>query len=187
MYSIWGAGHYDALVAGNFADDPQRDPVAFLIASSAGVHITDPLTGRTRAVHRIGHAQWGKVCKVRDDLPGQQVLAGTRWNNFGIMTLFSGRGDRLWTVQPDYVTQGSMPVQWLPHGPQHIWVNTSAEGQGLYDGHGRLVIPFDSIRKLRRDRIYWDLRMHVLRRSPGDTDLLGVALDGRLLIFGPQA
>ena len=187
MYSIWGAGHYDALVAGNFADDPQADPVAFLIASSAGVYITDPLTGRTRAVHRIGHAQWGKVCKVRDDLPGQQVLAGTRWNNFGIMTLFSGRGDRLWTVQPDYVTQGSMPVQWLPHGPQHIWVNTSAEGQGLYDGHGRLVIPFDSIRKLRRDRIYWDLRMHVLRRSPGDTDLLGVALDGRLLIFGPQA
>jgi len=187
MYRIWGAGHYDSLVVGSFANDPECDPVAFIVASSAGVYVTDPLTGHTRAVHRIGHAQWGTSCKVRDDLPGQQVLVGTRWNNFGIITLFSGRGDRLWTIQPDYIGEGTLPVQWLPEGPQHIWVNTSYAGQGLYDGSGALVHPLQRIRDLwGGERLVWDVKNYALRVSPDGPDLLGVGIGRRVVLFGPN-
>ncbi len=186
MARIWGAGHYDAVVAGNLADDPERDPVLFLVAGSAGVYVVNPFNGRTRAVHCVGHAQWGKPCKVRDDMPGRQVMVGTRWNNFGILTLFSGIGDRLWSIQPDYVIEGTMPVQWDPQGPQHIWVNTSRDGQGLYDGEGRLVLPLDSIRQLWAEGVlFWDVATHVVSRSPDSPDLLGVQVGRRLMLFGP--
>ncbi len=187
MPRIWGAGHYDAVVAGNFADDPERDPVVFLVAGSAGVYVMNPFNGRTRAVHPVGHAQWGKACKVRDDIPGQQVMVGTRWNNFGILTLFSGVGDRLWSIQPDYVIEGTMPIQWTREGPQHIWVNTSRDGQGLYDGEGRLVLPLNSIRQLWAEGLlFWDVATHVVSRSPDEADLLGVQVGRRLMLFGAE-
>jgi len=183
---IANARHYDAVLVGNFAEDAEDDPIALLIGGSAGVYVVDALTGRTRAAHRIGHAQWGMVCKVRDDLPGKQLMAGTRWGNFGILTLLSGRGERLWTIQPDYVLQGSCPVQWVEGGPQHIWLNTSPEGQGLYDGHGRLVKPLDTMRRLWGDRTRMDIQCQALRREPNACDLLGVKVGGRIRLFAPE-
>jgi len=176
-----GAHHYDAALAGRFADDPEVDPIAFLLAGSAGVYVVDARTGATRSVHRVGHAQWGTVCKVRDDLPGRQVLVGTRWGNYGILSLFSGRGERLWAIQPDYILQGSAAVQWPSGGPQHIWINTSLDAFGLYDGNGRLV------QRLERLRALWDRRAkwQVFRPSPDAGDLLGALKDGRWLLFRP--
>ena len=183
---IRGAGHYDAVVAGFLGDDPEHDPVAALMAGSAGVYIINPLTGRTRAVHRIGHAQWGLRCRMRDDLPGEQILAGTRWGNMGIVTLLSGRGERLWSIQPDYYLQGSQPVQWTAEGPQHFWLCTSTHGQGLYDGCGRLVKPLDAIRALRGDGPPTDIGSTVLRKSPDGQDLLAVTIERRVHLFGPK-
>ena len=184
MGAIVGAGHYDAALIGRFADDPELDPVAFLIGGTAGVYVVDGLTGRTRAAHRIGHAQWGLPCSVRGDLPGKQAMIGTRWENYGILTLFSGRGERLWTIQPDYVLQGTCPVQWVPGGPEHIWVNTSLRGMGLYDGHGRLAKPLDKIRALygcgtNKPTIE-------LRRAPEGPSLLGLRVGDDLRLFGPK-
>jgi hypothetical protein len=184
MRRVTGAGHYDAALVGRFADDMETDPVLFLMGGSAGVYVVDALTGRTRAFHRVGHAQWGMVCRVRDDVPGLQVMAGTRWENYGILTLFSGRGERLWSFQPDYLLQGTCPVQWTRQGAQHIWVNTSARGMGLYDGEGRLVKPLESLRGLYAGR--HKLPAQALRRDPAGPDLLGLNVDGRLHLFGPR-
>ena len=183
---IRGAIHYDAVWPGNFADDPELDPVAFVIAGSAGVYLMDPHTGRTLANHRIGHAQWAMDCKVRDDIPGRQVMAGTRWGNYGIFTLFSGRGERLWTIQPDYLLEGTCPVRWLADGPELIWVNTSVEGQGLYDGHGRRVKTLDRIRALWRGDPCAGLRGTSLRREPDGCDLLAVKAGETIHLFGPR-
>lgn len=183
---IAGAGHYDAVCVGFFAADEERDPVAFLMAGSAGVYVTDPLSGVTRAVHRTGHAQWGLPCTVRADLPGCQVLHGTRWGNMGIMTLFSGRGERLWTVQPDYIVQGSRPVQWTPDGPQLIWHNTSRGAQGLYDGRAQLVKTLERVRRLWGDRTPMDVNSRVLRPRPAGPDLLAVELDRRIHLFSAR-
>jgi hypothetical protein len=84
MMAIDGGEHYDAVAVGRFADDRTIDPVAFLLAGSAGVYVVDALTVRTRAIRRIGHAQGRHIGKLRADLPGQQLLAVTRWGHYGI-------------------------------------------------------------------------------------------------------
>ena len=112
MATIPGAGHYDSVAIGDFAGEAEVDPVAFLIAGSAGVYVVDADTGRTRMAHRIGHAQSHVRCgALRSDLAGTQIAAFCRWGNFGITTLFSGNGGRLWTIQPDNIP-GVLPIQW---------------------------------------------------------------------------
>lgn len=182
FFETFGGQHYDATLIGRFAGDAERDPVAFLIGGSAGVYVVDGLTGRTRSHHLVGHAQWGLPCRVRDDLPGQQVMVGTRWGNYGILTLFSGRGDRLWSIQPDYMLQGTGPVQWIPDGPQHIWCCRSLMAMGLYDGYGRLVKPLAKLRKLYGKGT--KKPTHVLRRTPAGPDLLGLQIGDTLHLFG---
>jgi len=79
---ILGAEHYDAVLVGDFSNDSESDPLALFMGGSAGVYVVDALTGKTRAIHRTGHAQWVRACKVREDLPGEQLLVGMRWGNF---------------------------------------------------------------------------------------------------------
>jgi hypothetical protein len=181
FFHTYGGQHYDAALIGRFADDPELDPCAFLAGGSGGVYVVDGLTGRTRAHHWVGHAQWTLPCRVRDDLPGQQVMVGTRWGNFGILTLFSGRGDRLWSIQPDYMLQGTLPVQWTPEGPQHIWCCRSLRAMGLYDGFGRLVKPLDRLRRLYGQGT--KKPTHALRRTPAGPDLLGLQTGDMLHLF----
>lgn len=182
FFTTMGGQHYDAALIGRYADDPELDPCAFLIGGSAGVYVVDALTGRTRAHYAIGHAQWALPCKVRDDIPGTQVMVGTRWDNYGILTLFSGRGERLWSIQPDYLLQGTCPVQWTPSGPQHIWFNQSLQAMGLYDGFGRCVKPLDKIRKLYR--FGTKKPVQVLRRTPESPDWIGLQIADTLHVFG---
>jgi hypothetical protein len=185
MDEIRGAGHYDAVAVGHFSEDPARDPIAFLVAGSAGVYVTDPLTGRTRSVHRVGHAQGQQVCNLRADMPGEQVLVHTRWANFGILTLFSGIGDRLWSLQPAYIPT-ARPVQWLPDGPQHLWACATRESLALYDGHGRLVRGLPSVSEAWGDRPATDVLATVIRRSPGGRDHLALTIEDRVLLFTPD-
>lgn len=174
--------HYDAIQVGNYTDDQAKNPVVFMAGGSAGLYVVDAKTGKTTAIHHTGHTQWVLECKMRDDLPGKQVLSGTRWGNFGIISLFSGHGERLWTIQPDFIGEGSKPVQWLPDGPQHLWHNTSPEAMGLYDGYGKLVQPLEAIRELITGK--YQCQTQVLKRKPDGTDLLGVQVDQTLHLFG---
>ena len=185
MHRIHQAHHYDAVAIGDFASDRALDPVAFLLGSSAGVYVVDGLTGRTRGCHRVGHAQGCYVGKMRSDLPGQQVLVACRWGNYGILTLFSGQGDRLWSIQPDYIGQGSCPVWWGNRDEQLIWTNTSGPVQALYDGHGRRVKQLPELQKLWGDRMRGDVRTFTARMGRNPQELLCMAVDGRLYAFGP--
>jgi len=184
MHRIHQAHHYDAVAVGHLADDPALDPVAFLLGSSAGVYVVDALTGRTRACHRVGHAQGCYVGKMRSDLPGQQVLVACRWGNYGILTLFSGQGDRLWSIQPDYIGQGSCPVWWGDPAEQLIWTNTSGPVQALYDGHGRRVKQLPELQKLWGDRMRGEVRTFTARMGRDPQELLCMAVDDRLYAFG---
>jgi hypothetical protein len=183
---IFGAEHYDAVAIGAFAADEEVDPVAFLLGGSAGVYVVDALTGKTRAVHRIGHAQGRFVGRLRADLPGEQILAVTRWGNYGILTLFSGRGERLWSIQPDYIGQGSCPVQWGAADTQLIWVNTSGPIQALYDGYGQRVKALSELSLLWGDRMRRDVATGVIRMGSDVTDYLSLTVDSRMFVFGPE-
>lgn len=185
MRSIRGARHYDAALVGRFAG-PDQPPVVFLMGGSAGVYVVDAFTGRTRAVHRVGHAQWGMPCSVRSDLPGEQVMVGTRWGNYGILTLFSGDGKRLWSIQPDYILQGACPVRWTPAGPQLIWINTTHHAFGLYDGYGQMVSPLTSMRELCRQHPREQVVGLRLSPGPGWSDLLALRYGDNLHVFGRE-
>jgi hypothetical protein len=183
---IDGGQHYDAVAVGRFADDKTVDPVAFLLGGSAGVYVVDALTGRTRAVHRIGHAQGRRIGKLRADLPGEQLLAVTRWGSYGILTLFSGHGDRLWTIQPDHIGQGSCPVWWGERETQVIWTNTTGPVQALYDGYGRKVKDLPELRRLWGGRMKRDVQTSVLRFGSDPTEHLCMTVASMLYAFGPQ-
>jgi hypothetical protein len=187
MARIFGAHHYDAVALSRFADDEAVDPVAFLLGGSAGVYVVDALTGETRMVHRTGHAQGVAFGKVRNDLPGEQVLVVMRWGNMGILTLFSGHGDRLWTIQPDYSGQGAVPVTWGRRTEQLIWTNTSAAAQALYDGYGRRVKELPALRQAFGDRMRKDVGTVVARLGTEPTEYLCLTTEGTLQIFGPAS
>jgi len=182
MAEIRGAHHYDAVAVGMLADDPERDPAALLVSGSAGVYVIDPLTGRTRGVHRVGHAQGRQLCRLRDDLPGTQVMVSTRWGNMGILTLFSGLGDRLWSIQPSFIPAAT-PVQWLAGGPQHLWVNSTCGALGLYDGYGRCVSELDAVRAAWGARPPNEVRASVLQRSVDGPELLALTIEDRVVLF----
>jgi len=186
VLKIAGAQHYDAVALGAFAQDDEVDPTAFLVAGSAGVFVVDGLNGKTRAFHRIGHAQGRLIGKVRDDIPGEQVLVATRWGNMGILTLFSGYGDQLWTIQPDYIGQGSCPVQWGNITPKLIWMNTTGPVQSLYDGYGRHVKELTKLRRLWGNRLRTEVRSQTIRMGKEKTDYLSISLEGKMYIFGPE-
>ena len=178
------AGHYDAVALGNLSGEPGLDPTAFLCGGSAGVYVVDARTGRTRAIHRIGHAQGRTLGRFRADLPGTQVLAVTRWGNTGILTLFSGAGDRLWTIQPDWVGQGAAAITWPGQDAQLIWSNTSPD-QALYDGHGRRVRALPALRTFYGARMRREVEPLAARLGTDRYDSLCLQAAGRLVCFGP--
>jgi len=187
MAKIPGAHHYDAVTVIDFSEEPSAekpDPVAFLMGGSAGVYVVDGMTGRTRMIHRVGHAQGRSIGKVRKDLPAKQVLVACRWGNMGILNLFSGYGDRLWTIQPDYIGQGASPVAWGNSEEQLIWTNTSGQVQALYDGHGRCVKVLHELQKLWGNRMRRDVGISVTRMGDDPTELLCLAFDGKMYAFG---
>ncbi len=188
MVATFGGIHYDAVALGNFALDEADDPVAFLIGGTAGVYIVDGLTGETRAFHRVGHAQGRNVGKVRADIPGEQVLAVTRWGNYGILTLFSGRGEKLWEMQPDFIGQGACPVRWPGADVQLIWTNTTRDVQALWDGYGRRVKQLNALSETWGDRM-----PNTVGRGGSATkigtdpwDYLTLVVDGVMHVFGPD-
>lgn len=181
-----GGEHYDAVLVQPEENWPHSPPLAFLAGGSAGVYVIDATTGRTLSTHRVGHAQWGMWCDVIGDQPGQKCLIGTRWGNYGILTLFSVTGKRLWSIQPDYVLQGSRPVRWAAEGPQHIWINTSERGMGLYDGEGNIVNPLEPLRKTFAGQTRMTMPAVAFERRPGGRHWLALRDDQTLRLFKPE-
>ncbi len=186
MLNISGAHHYDAVALGAFSADDEKDPVAFLLGGSAGVYVVDGLNGKTRAFHRIGHAQGRAIGKVISDMPGKQILAVTRWGNMGILTLFNGLGDRLWTIQPDYIGQGAVPVQWGNLDTELIWTNTTCHALAFYNGYGRRVKELEELKRVWGERSRVGVSASKIRIGTEKSDYLCLALEGKMYIFGPK-
>lgn len=188
MVRITGADHYDAVALGNLAGNGEEDPTAFLIGGSGGVYVVDALNGETRAVHRVGHAQGRAIGKLRPDLAGTEILVATRWDNYGILTLFSGRGERLWSIQPDYVGQGATPVTWGSAGHRLLWTNTSAQAQALWDGHGNRVKQLPALSETWGNRMSREVgrRGAPVRIGTDPVEYLTLTVDGIMHVFGPD-
>ncbi len=142
MANIHDALHVDSNVIGNFSGDRTLDPMLFCSVGSAGVYAINARTGKTVANHRVGHAQAIYAGSYLPEEGGLTVCSATRWNNYGILTMYNGRGDRLSSFQPDYTTEGGPAVNWTGDGRELMLICSGTDVMGLYDGYGRRAVIF---------------------------------------------
>ncbi len=135
--------HVDSVAMGFFDADSEIGPVAHLQLGCNGNAVVDARTGRTLAIHRLGHVQWCQVGRLLEDHDGLQVLTNSRWGTYGYMAVFSATGKRLGTLQCDYLGAMHCPVNWTGDGWEHILLMGSQDALGLYDATGRKLVKFD--------------------------------------------
>ncbi len=179
--------HYDNVVIGSFAGDATLDPVAGLAASSAGFYLVDGLTGETIAWHRIGHAQFVIAAKLRADLAGAQFVVANHHGSNGVLSLFSGRGEHLWSSQPTFhVVEEPVAVAWPGAEADLLWVHTLDSRQAFYDGFGRCVKRFPQIEALIGEWPHRDLNAQAVRFGNGAQQMMAFTAHDRLHVFGPE-
>jgi hypothetical protein len=139
---IWT--HADSTAIGDFDGTGLQ---VYLAVGGEGLIQVDALTGRIRRRHYIGHAQGVAVGNFRTDLEGLEVWVHLWWGSFGIKTLFSGSGEKLFSFEP--TNTGSMTtVNWSGDGEELILICPLRPDmdlrpyQGLYDAFGRRVVTF---------------------------------------------
>ena len=149
LWRVEGAGyfelmgeHVDHAAFGELDGDEDNGPEVGMAGSSEGFLLVDARTGRIRRQHRVGHAQGIYAGNFRPDLPGLEMWVGDRWDNYGLLTLFSGSGDELHTFEPDNISQGGPAVNWTGDGQELMLMSTSRQSLGMYDAYGRKVVVF---------------------------------------------
>ena len=135
-----GAGHIDHAAFGELDGDESNGPEIGIAGSDPGFFLVDARTGEVRRNHRFGHVQGIYAGNFRPDLPGLEMWMGNRWGNYGILNLVSGQGDPLFRCEPDNRSQGGPAVNWSGDGEELLFLSSSREAFGLYDGWGRKVL-----------------------------------------------
>jgi len=134
--------HVDHASFGELDGDPSNGPEVAVAGSSEGYYLLEARTGKVRRRHRVGHAQGIYAGNFRPDLPGLEQWVGNRWGNYGTLTLYSGDGRKLHSFEPDNISQGGPAVNWTGDGEELLFLYSSPEALGMYDGYGRKVVAF---------------------------------------------
>ena len=177
-----GARHPDALLAGELWPGCMR--VAYA-SGGDGFVLVDGSSGELLVRHKIGHAQGISVGKFDREIPGHQILIGTRHQNYGIFCFFDGEGVPMGRFQPDYLSQGGPPINWTGDGTEFVMLASSSEAFGLWDRHGNYVMDLkdlDLFADVPRER-----RLAVVC-LPSDIvgdprDELALKYDGQLFVY----
>jgi len=140
---IHGARHPDSVIAGEFV--PGEGIKAAYAGGGEGFVLVDATNGKLLKKERVGHAQGVIVGKFHKDMPGVQILIGTRHQNYGILCYFSGEGVPIGRYQPDYVSQGGTVVNWTGDGTEYVLLISSVRAYGLWDMHGNYVMDFKEL------------------------------------------
>ena len=176
-YLMYTYDHPDHLEIGEFDGNPDNGVEIGMTAGNSGFVLMDR-SGKIRAQHFVGHAQGLCVGQFRPDLPGKQFLVGCLWGNQGIRTLFSGTGEKLWTIEPDNHGAYDIPLRWAPDRDYFLVVSTP-KAAGLYDGYGRMLLPFP---EGAEDNIF-DRALRVGDQTGNGLDDFAVRTEDALLVY----
>jgi hypothetical protein len=177
--------HYDEVILGNFTGDATMDPLAGLAASSAGFYLVDALTGKTLVWHHIGHAQYIVAARMRPDLPGQQILVSNHHGSNGLTSLFTGRGEFLWSLQPSFYVMRPVTISWPGAEGELLWNYASPTDQSFIDGYGRCARKLPRLVQAIGEWPRWQLNAKVTRLGSDPQPKLTFTAHGKLHIFGP--
>jgi hypothetical protein len=177
-----GARHPDALLAGPLWPGTMR---VVYVSGGEGVVLVDGLSGEVINKQRIGHAQGVNVGKFVSDMPGHQIVVGTRHQNYGILCFLDGEGQVIGRFQPDYLSQGGPPINWHGDGTEYILLHSSAAVFGLWDRQGNYLVDCKELDLF--DGIAADVKMAQVAMPVdicGDPrDELALMYDGRLIVY----
>lgn len=134
--------HPDTCILDEF---DENGPKAAIAGGGDGFWLLNGVDGKILSRHMVGHAQDLSIGNFRPDLPGLEILCGNRWDNYGILNLFSAAGEPLARFQPDSVSSGGPAVNWKGDGGELIFLNSSRKAFGMYDGYGRKVVAFPEL------------------------------------------
>ena len=134
----FGSDHIDTCAMGPFG--PNGEVRLAACTGTDGFWLIDGATHEPIVKHRMGHAQGLAVGNFDPDRPGLDMIVGTRWDNYGIVSFIDGQGDRYFTFEPDNVSQGGTPVNWTGTGQELSFLHSTEEALGLYDCRGRQVV-----------------------------------------------
>jgi len=132
--------HTDEIIMGPL-DHQREDELIGLVSGDEGFMICD-LKGNILVKELIGHAQRISVGNYRPQLEGYEIAVTTYWGSQGIIYIYNGKGEQLYSFEPG--TDGNMitPVNWTGTGQDLILLNGNHELGGLIDGYGRQVVQF---------------------------------------------
>lgn len=133
--------HIDEAHLGLFG--PNGEPRACGTNGNDGFFLLDGLTGEVIARHRLGHVQGVSVGNYLPDRPGKDYCVGSRWGSFGILNIIDASGRVVTTWEPDNVSQGGPPVRWTGDGRDLIFLSSSTEAFGLWDGFGNRCVALE--------------------------------------------
>jgi len=103
-----------------------------------------------------------------------------------VLSLFSGRGEHLWSIQPTFhVIEPPVALAWPGAEVDLLWVHTLDSGQALYDGFGRCVKRFPQMEAVIGEWPHRYLNAQTALFGGRPQPVLTFTAHDRLQIFGP--
>lgn len=140
LWSIDVRDHQDAIAIAPI--DPDYPTPLIALASGEGGTVVCDTRGKVLWRDHTGHVQRLTAARVREDVPGLQIITKTFWGNPDIICLYEARGNLLESIE---LTGGGAvlsPVNWDGTGVELLLTSGSLRTGGLLDGHLRRVVTF---------------------------------------------
>jgi hypothetical protein len=140
LWSIDVEDHQDAIAIA--AIDPDSPEARIALACGEGGTVVCDLAGNILWRDRTGHVQRLTAARVRDDVPGLQIVTKTFWGNPDIICLYDAQGNMLETVEISGGGAVLSPVNWRGDGLELLLTSGSLQLGGMLDGRLRPVVGF---------------------------------------------
>lgn len=140
LWQIDVRDHQDAIAIVE-CDPDAGEPRIALACGEGGTVVCSP-RGEILWRDMTGHVQRLTAARVREDVPGMQIVTKTFWGNPDIICLYDAKGNRLESIELTGSGAVLSPVNWCGEGPELLLFSGSRRLGGLWDGHLRPVVSF---------------------------------------------
>jgi len=140
LWRIEVEDHQDAIAIAPIAPEV-GGPLIALACGEGGTVVCDT-AGKIKWRDHTGHVQRLTAARVRDDVPGLQVITKTFWGNPDIICIYDAKGNMLDSME---LTGGGAvlsPVNWSGGDCELLLTSGSLRLGGMLDGRLRRVVEF---------------------------------------------
>ena len=140
LWRIEVPDHQDAIAIAPLGQHNEEPRIA--LACGEGGTVVCDLRGEVLWRDHTGHVQRLTVARVRDDVPGLQIVTKTFWGNPDIICLYDAKGRMLETMELAGGGAVLSPVNWRGDGLELLLTSGSLRLGGMLDGRLRSVVGF---------------------------------------------